>query len=267
MTRLVPAAVLLLIAVEASPQDVTHSCVVIQQLSATIPTLTTGDRCATALSPASTFKIPHALMALEIGVVSFDSVEKWDGTRYDRQLKWNRDHSVISALKPSVLWVFQRIAPRIGAARASAWLGKFGYGNRDVSGPIDQYWVNGRLQISAPQQVAFLTRFFAGTLPVRREFVDAVREGLRQRTGTVENSLGVQPLKGDWRATTLFAKTGATTTAAYRVSWLVGMLQKGGRQYVFASMVWKEKGDVDSLAAAHLAASAFVDAGLLPSGQ
>jgi beta-lactamase class D len=56
-----------------------------------------------------------------------------------------------------VLWLFQRIAPRIGAARAAQWLEKFDYGNHNVSGPIEQYWVNGRLQISAPQQVAFRT--------------------------------------------------------------------------------------------------------------
>ena len=64
-------------------------------------------------------------MALETGAVTPDGIEKWDGTKYPRQLKWNQDHTVISALKPSVLWLFQRIAPRIGAARMTAWLTKF----------------------------------------------------------------------------------------------------------------------------------------------
>jgi beta-lactamase class D len=229
--------------------------------------LTRGDRCAMALSPASTYKIPHALMALETGAVTVDSVEKPDGRNYERQPKWNQAHTVISALKPSVLWLFQRVAPRIGADRAAQWLEKFDYGNRDATGPIAEYWINGRLQISAPQQVAFLMKFFGGTLPVRRHYVDAVRQGLRQETGTVENSLGVHPLKGNWRGTTLYSKTGATTTDQYRVSWLVGMLQSGGRDYVFASAVWKNAGQVDTLEAAHLAAATFANAGLLPRGQ
>ena len=93
-------------------------------------------QCDTRLSPASTFKIPHALVALETGVVTTDSVERWDGTTYERQAKWNQDHTVISALRPSVLWFFQRIAPRIGAERMTQWLARFDYGNRATSGQI-----------------------------------------------------------------------------------------------------------------------------------
>ena len=258
---------MLALASPAAAQDASHSCVVIQELNSDRPSITRGDRCSTALSPASTYKIPHALIALETGVVTPESVEKWDGRRYPRQLKWNQDHTIVSALRPSVLWLFQRIAPRIGATRAALWLEKFDYGNRDVSGPIDEYWVNGRLQISAPQQVAFLTRFFRGTLPVKKQYIDAVREGLRQQPGTVENSLGVHPLKGDWRGTALFSKTGATSTDRYRVSWLVGMLHAQGRDHVFAAVVWRSTGAVDTLEAAHLAAATFADAGLLPSAR
>ena len=265
--KLIPAGMLLLAATPVASQSQTRTCIVIQQLNADRPSLTRGDACPAALSPASTYKIPHALIALETGVVTLDTVEKWDGRKHPRQPKWNENHTVISALRPSVLWLFQRIAPRIGAARASAWLEKFDYGNRDVSGPIEEYWVNGRLLISAPQQVAFLTRFFRATLPVQRRYVDAVRDGLRQQTGTVENSLGVHRLKGDWRGTTLFSKTGATTTEQYRVSWLVGLLQSGGREHVFATAVWKKSGDVDTLDAAHLSAATFIEQGLLPPGQ
>ena len=251
----------------AQQEQLAHACVVIQELTADKPHLTRGDACATPLSPASTYKIPHALIALETGVVALNSVEKWDGRKYARQPKWNEDHTVISALRPSVLWLFQRLAPRVGAERASEWLEKLDYGNRNTSGPIEQYWINGRLRISAPQQVAFLTRFFRAALPVQRRYVDAVREGLRQQTGTVENSLGVHRLKGDWRGTTLFSKTGATTTEQYRVSWLVGLLQSGGREYVFATAVWKQGGEVETLDAAHLSADTFIEQRLLPRGQ
>src|SRR5688572_13610720 len=127
---------LLLAATPVAPQSQTHTCIVIQELNADRPRLTRGDACPTALSPASTYKIPHALIALETGVVTLDTVEKWDGRKYRRQPKWNEDHTVISALRPSVLWVFQRLAPRVGAERASDWLEKLDYGNRNTSGPI-----------------------------------------------------------------------------------------------------------------------------------
>ena len=38
------------------------------------------------------------------------------------QPSWDRDHTVLSAMRPSVLWFFQRIAPRIGAERMHEWL-------------------------------------------------------------------------------------------------------------------------------------------------
>ena len=118
-------------------QASTGSCVAIQELAADKPSLERGD-CSTRLSPASTFKIPHALVALETGVVATTTVERWDRVRHEQQPEWNRDHTVISALRPSVLWFFQRIAPRIGAERMTGWLGQFEYGNQDVSGSISE---------------------------------------------------------------------------------------------------------------------------------
>jgi len=236
----------------------------VQELYASKPLYERGGaECSTPLAPASTFKIPHALVALETGVVTPTSIEKWDGTRYPRQPKWNRNHTVISALRPSVLWVFQRIAPRIGAARMAQWLTRFGYGNQDTSGPIAEYWTNGRLTISPAAQLEFVRRVYRDELPVRVEYTRAVREGLQQRPGTMENSLGVHRLDGDWRDATLNAKTGATSTPQYRVSWLVGLLRVTQKSYVFSSAVWDEKGAVDTLDATRLAVRAFIEAGIL----
>ena len=265
LRKLIALAVMLLAAMPAASQSQARTCIIIQQLVADTPLVSRGD-CATRLSPASTFKIPHALVALETGVVTPDSIEKWDGTKYARQPKWMRDHTVISALRPSVLWFFQRIAPRIGASRMAEWLGKFEYGNRDVSGPITEYWVNGRLQISPMEQVMFLRRFYGQSLPVRVEHLQAIRAGLLQDRGTMENSLGIHPLEGNWTGAALNAKTGATSTRAYRVSWLVGMLSAGS-QYVFATAVWKPSGEVDTLDATRLAVRQFIEAGLLPKGK
>jgi beta-lactamase class D len=271
IVRVVGVAALSLVLGAAAPavaQDrPARSCVIIQELGAGKPLVRKGAACDTPLSPASTFKIPHALVALELGVVTPESVEKWDGTRYERQVKWNQDHTVMSSLRPSVLWFFQRIAPRIGAARMSEWLAKFDYGNRNVTGPITEYWINGRLQISAAQQVDFLRKLFLGALPVQPRHVAVVRKGLEQRPGTQENALGVHVLNGEWSQALLTAKTGATTTDEYRVSWLVGHLRARDREYVFASVVWQPGGALDTLTAARQAAAAFVDAKLLPPGR
>lgn len=219
--------------------------------------------CATRLSPASTYKIPHALVGLETGVITTTTIEKWDGVARPHQPKWNQDHTVLTAMKPSVLWFFQGIAPRIGAARAREWLQRFRYGNADTSGEISEYWVNGRLQISSDEQLAFLRKFYAGALPVSTAHVDAVKDAIEQAPGTVENARGIHPLPVRWReGVTLSSKTGATTTADAAVSWLVGQLTVDGRDVVFASAVWR-KGGVDGLDAAHLAIDQFIAHGMV----
>ena len=240
-----------------------QACVVLQALDGGTAPRQLGN-CDVRLSPASTYKIPHALIALETGVVTTDAVENWDGTRYERQVKWNRDHTVISALRPSVLWLFQRIAPRIGAENAAAWLEKFEYGNRNASGPMTRSWVDGSLTISPLEQLRFLRRFYQNALPVERRHSDRVREGLEQDRGTVENSLGLHTLEGNWSRARLNAKTGATSTADYRVSWLVGLVSVDQKDYVFASAVWRKDGAVDTLDAARAAVKAFIRWKVLP---
>jgi beta-lactamase class D len=223
------------------------------------------EACATRLCPASTFKIPRALVALEIGVVSGDSVERWDGVRHLRQPLWDKDHTVLSAMKPSVVWFFQRIAPRVGAERMRGWLQRLQYGNADTSGDVTMYWLNGVLRISPDEQVTFLRRFYTSTLPIAAAHQKRIRDALDQKPGTVQNSLGVHDLDGRWTpGVGLNAKTGASTTAnGESVSWLVGALSVAGRDHVFASAVWGDDESVELLDGPHLAVRTFIERGLM----
>jgi len=125
-------------------------------------------------------------------------------------------------------------------------------------------WINGRLQISPREQVRFLRRFYREDLQIATPHLRAVRQGLEQTPGTVQNALGIHRIKGAWRQATLNAKTGATTANGSRVSWLVGLLQSGGRDYVFAAAVWRADDRVDSLDGARLAVETFISSGILP---
>lgn len=228
----------------------------------------TAADCATRLSPASTYKIPHALIGLETGAVAATTIEAWDGTKYPDRAKWNTDHTVLSAMRPSVLWFFQRMAPRIGAARAKEWLERFDYGNRDTSGPITLYWVNGTLRITPDEQLAFLQKFYAAALPASKVSMEQVKGALYQAPGHIEYARGVHALDARWGpAIRLNAKTGASTVASGEsVSWLVGQLTVDQRRVVFASAMWRDKGGVDALDATRLAIREFVRRGVLAAG-
>ena len=84
-------AALIALSLGITPVQRDGSCILIQELAAAAPILERG-ACSTPLSPASTFKIPHALVALETGVVTAATVERWDGVRHEAQREWNRDH-------------------------------------------------------------------------------------------------------------------------------------------------------------------------------
>ena len=98
--------------------------------------------------PASTFKIPNSLIALETGVVQDPDkdVFKWDGVKRDIEA-WNKDHTLRSAIAVSAVPVYQEIARRIGQERMQKYVDLFEYGNRDIGGGIDQFWLTGNLRI------------------------------------------------------------------------------------------------------------------------
>ena len=259
------AFLLAILTIHGAAQSPPKSCVVVIDGGVTQRWNGSAADCATRLSPASTYKVPHALIGLETGVITETTVEKWDGVTHPNQPKWNQDHTVLSAMRPSVLWFFQAMAPRIGAARAREWLQRFQYGNTDTSGQITQYWVNGRLRISPDEQLAFLKKFYDGSLPVAKAHVENLKAAMQQAPGTVENARGITKLDAKWRAgIALNSKTGATTIeSGESVSWLVGELSVDQRKVVFASAVWRARGGVDTLDATRLAIETFVERGLL----
>lgn len=179
------------------------------------------ERARQAFSPASTFKIFNALVALETGVLADEhEVVRWDGE--ERALAvWNRDHSLASGMRHSVVWFYQGIARDIGQARMADWITRVGYGNQDIGGGIDQFWLEpGALRISAEQQVAFTEALAHQTLPFRPQVQEAVRRILLMEHG---------------RDYAIHAKTGwAVREGAASVGWYVGWVERAGKRWFFA---------------------------------
>jgi beta-lactamase class D OXA-2 len=123
------------------------------------------ERADTRFSPASTFKIPHTLFALDAGLVKDEfQVFPWDGI--ERSFTpHNQDQNLRSAMRNSALWVFDIFAKQIGEQKARSYLQKINYGNADPSTKTGSYWVDGNLSISASEQVTFLEQLYSNTLP------------------------------------------------------------------------------------------------------
>lgn len=193
--------------------------------------------CRVRSAPASTFKIPHALIALESKAITPATVAKWDG-RKQPFAGWQRHHTVESAIRGSVLWFFQRTAAEIGRERMSEWLQTIGYGDDAFHGDVTAFWVNGDLVISPEQKLDFLARLFTRQLRVSAGSVDAVMRAMTMPPHAITSAAGRHPFAIDWPAGAVVrAKTGNTTVDAWRVSWLVGQLESSGRTFVFVARV------------------------------
>lgn len=134
-----------------------------------------SERAAARVSPASTFKIPHALFALDSGVVRDEfQTFKWDGKTRSIDV-WNRDQDLRSSMRNSVVWVYEGFAAEIGDQRETDYLRKINYGNADVSGE-DPFWVEGNLSISATEQIEMLRRLYRNELPFKIEHQRLVKD-------------------------------------------------------------------------------------------
>jgi beta-lactamase class D len=180
------------------------------------------NRSGEAKLPASTYKIPNSLIALETGVVEDPDkdVFKWDGVKRSIEA-WNQDHTMRSAIAASAVPVYQEIARRIGQERMQKYVDLFEYGNRNIGGGIDQFWLTGDLRIDPVQQVDFVDRLRRGVLPISKRSQDLVRD--------------ILPVTkvGD---ATIRAKSGLLGAELGKPSlgWMVGWAEKGSAQTVFA---------------------------------
>jgi beta-lactamase class D len=181
------------------------------------------EQCRTRFSPASTFKILNSLIGLETGVIPDDRfVIKWDSVKRDVP-DWNRDHALRTAIQYSVVPYYQELARRVGEMRMKMYVDSVGYGNMDISGGIDHFWLESSLAISPDEQILFLMRLYDSTLPFSRRSIDIVKDiivlektsryTLRGKTGFVEDPEGKM------------------------VGWFVGYLERGDNVYFFATNI------------------------------
>ncbi len=150
------------------------------------------ERSRRRYTPASTFKIPHSLFALDAGLIKDEfQVIPWDHVKRSTAA-WNGDQTLRSAMRSSVVWVYERIAQDLGRAREVSYMRATEYGNALATGEAP-FWVEGDLAISCAEQITFLRRLYRNELPFRIEhqrlvkdvmIVEAARDWiLRAKTG------------------------------------------------------------------------------------
>ena len=177
-------------------------------------------RARSRFVPASTFKLPNTLIALEEAAITDEKVIViWDGT--DKGLPaWNTDQSLETAFSTSCIWFYQEMAKRVGKDKYTSYMEKLHYGNGKIGPEITNFWLEGDLRISAMGQIDFLKNVYTRASPFRSSSYDLLRKLM-----VVEETPSY----------VLRAKTGWAQGIVPQVGWYVGYVEAGGQVWFFAA--------------------------------
>jgi len=169
--------------------------------------------------PASTFKIANTLIGLSVGAVtSVDELLPYGGKPQPIKA-WEHDMGLREAIKISNVPIYQELARRINLERMGDSVIKLDFGNKEIGGIVDNFWLIGPLKISAVEQTQFLARMARDKLPFPKNVQAKTREIIELEHGD------------GWK---LYGKTGWANAPNPNIGWWVGWVEKGDRVYAFA---------------------------------
>lgn len=193
--------------------------------------------CDQRFNPFSSFKLPLALMGYDAGILKDARTPAWDYDPAFNAVK--RDQRRVDPTiweKDSVLWFSREITRQLGAEAFAAYISKFNYGNKDISGDpgknngLTHSWLASSLKISPDEQAAFVRRLLTGSLPVPAD--------------VAERTIAIIPTFETANGWTVQGKTGSgwlrdpdgQINKNRPSGWFVGWATRDGRQIAFARL-------------------------------
>ena len=153
-----------------------------------------------AYQPAGTFDIVQSLIALQSGVVKDDS-------------------SLRQGFQSGEATIFRDLAERLGKDSLKKWIDSLHYGNRDMSGPPDSFWLNNHLKLTPDEQLGLMKRLYFDQLPFFNRPQKLVR--------------GMMPLESN-SVYRLAYKTGqGIKEDGHAIGWVLGWVEENKHPYFF----------------------------------
>ncbi len=182
-------------------------------------------------SPASTFKIVNSLIGLQTGVIKDEKmVIKWDSVKRWNP-DWNKDLTMEEAFRLSAVPYYQEVARRIGKDTMKKWIDSLGYGNKNISGPIDSFWLNNHLKITADEQLGLVKKLYFNQLP----FFDRTQEIVRKVMLQEDNANYKLSYKTGW----------GNKENGNELGWIVGWIEENKHVYFFVLNIESTDKNID----------------------
>ncbi|MET3926596.1 class D beta-lactamase [Devosia sp. 2618] len=202
-----------------------------------------GGGCDMPTTPASTFKVPLAVMGFDARLLAdahnpalpfVEGYADWGGA------EWRQTTDPLRWMDYSVVWYSQVIARSLGADQLAQYARSFDYGNADfaddpgANNGLERSWISSSLKITPRQQLAFMTKLATRQLPVSRTAMDTTIAIMQRR----ETSNGWQFVGKTGSA--FPRKADGNFDRARGWGWYVGMATKGDRTLIVVRLTQDE---------------------------
>src|SRR5699024_7907116 len=120
-------------------------------------------------------------------------------------------------------WYFQNLDKKVQMKNIESYLDRLHYGNQDVSGGIEDFWLESSLKISPIEQVQILKDFYTNQFELDDKNIQFVKDA--KKLETKERS-------------TCYGKSGTATINEKNVDgWSIGYVETENNRYFFATNI------------------------------
>src|SRR6185312_11651666 len=113
-------------------------------------------------SPGTSFKILNTLIGVQTGKITNENTVIKTGSAS------NQSTTLKQAFNTSFVPYFQSVARQIGKDTMKFWIDSISYGNKNISGPVDSFWLNNNLRISPDEQLGLMSKIYFEQLPFQK---------------------------------------------------------------------------------------------------
>lgn len=211
--------------------------------AATGAVLSRSGDCDTPMTPASTFKVPLAVMGYDSGILMDADRPAWDFQEgyADWMENWKTTVTPRDWLDKSVVWYSQELTKKLGYQKFQAYVDAFDYGNKDLAGDagkdngLTHAWLGSSLKITPLEQAQFLDKLINRKLGVSDQAYQFTAEAIQKVT--LANGWVVSGKTGTSRRTNA---DGTSDADQRQLGWYIGWAEKDARKVIFVHLVVDE---------------------------
>ena len=176
------------------------------------------------LSPGTSFKILNTLIGVQTGKITNEKTAFTDTAT-------NKSITLKDAFNNSSVPYFQSLARQIGRDTMKFWIDSISYGNKNISGAVDSFWLNNSLKISPDEQLGLMSKIYFDQLPLQKYAQQIVESLMLQEDNT------------------LYKLSYATGTGVDEKNnafgWTLGWVEENRRVYFFVAYIKTPDKNVD----------------------